>query len=190
MEPFLATTPAKMSDSKSFFNLIQDKEIRKEFVSLREISTIEQATLYLDGQIRSHFNLDNKNFFKLIRIVFSEDTESYNDTNSILVGFISLHDAGMMDQLLTGGFNQNLSFAIISQYRNKGIMTTALNMTLDAMYADTYNLVPALVKPENIESAKVLKKCGFDEVSKSPMGSLFVRRLTMDEFQYKKIFGL
>jgi RimJ/RimL family protein N-acetyltransferase len=187
--PHIATTPAKMSDAESFFDLICDKDIRKEFAGFRRIETIEEATVYLEGFIKIHYSKSG-NFFKVIRIVFDENTESYDDTNSLLIGFIALLDSGVMDHILTGGFRQNLSFAIKSEYRNKGFMTIALELTLEAMFADTYNLVPALVLPGNFRSARVLEKCGFDKVSQSSSGDLFVKRLLMDETHYKEILGL
>jgi RimJ/RimL family protein N-acetyltransferase len=187
MEPILANTPIKISDSASFFQLIQDKDIRQEFINLRSINSVEEAQTFLKHQVE---NTSTKRFFKAIRIGFNEDADSWTSDNSILIGFISLHDAGLMDSFLTGGFHQNLSFAIETQYGNRGIMTTSLNMLLQAMIADEYNVVPALVKPNNAASEKVLIKCGFDKVRESPMGTLYVRRLTMNEFEYKKAMSL
>jgi RimJ/RimL family protein N-acetyltransferase len=187
MEPILGNTPIKVSDAPAFFQLIQDKDIRREFTNLKNINTIEEAKTFLKERIN---NMSSKSFFKAIKIGFNENVDSWTEDNSILIGFIALHDAGAMDVILTGGFHQNLAFAILTQYRNKGFMTVSLSMLLEAMIADEYNVVPALVKPGNVASEKVLIKCGFDKVQESPMGTLFVRRLSMDEFEYKRIMGL
>ncbi len=188
MGVFLITTTIQLSDAYAFLELAKDEEIMSEFPNMR-FKDINEAQEYLNQQIEIN-NVSEKNFFRAIRIIFDTDTGEYTDSNSILIGFISLHDVGTMDSLLTGGFHQNLSYAIKQQYRRKGLMTRALNLTLNAMIENGYNLVPALVKPNNIPSEKVLLKCGFDKVNSTPMGNTYVKRLCMDEYRYRITFGL
>ncbi len=187
MEPILGNIPIKMSDASDFYLLIQDNEIRQEFLNLREIKSVEQAEIYIKDIVN---NTSTKRFLKAIKVGFTEDSESWTSFNSILIGFIALHHTGHVDRFATGGFEQNISFAIAAKYRNKGIMTSSLKMLLQAMVEDKYNVVPALVKPKNIESQKVLTKCGFDKVRESPLGILYTKRLTMDEGEYKRVMDL
>lgn len=187
-EPFLGTTPVHINDAEQFFELSNDTDIRTEFVNMR-FNNVDEARGYLQYQINVTENSE-KNFFKATRIIFDGNAKVYTEANSLFIGFISLHDTGLMDSMLTGGFQQNLSYAIKSSFRGKGLMTIALNMTLEAMREDGYNFVPALVKTNNIASEKVLRKCSFDKVRETSVGSTYVRRLTMNEYEYKKIFGL
>jgi RimJ/RimL family protein N-acetyltransferase len=187
-DPYLGTTPFHISDVNSFYKLCNDAEIRKEFINMR-LNSVDEAKHHLQNLIEISNN-SSPSFFKAIRIIFDENAGQYTDSNSRLIGFVSLHDAGMMDSLLTGGFQQNLSFGIESPFRGKGLMTIALQMTLDAMYQDGYNLVPAFVKPNNPASERVLEKCNFTKVQSTPMGSLFIRRICMPENQFKQALGL
>jgi len=187
-EPSLGTTPFHLSDAKQFFELSKDIDIRKEFPYMR-FENIDDAKQYIEHQMQIK-ETSRTAFFKAIRIIFGKDTGNYTDKNSILIGFISLHKSGAFETMLAGGFKETLSYAIISNFRNKGLMTLALNMTLGAMKVDEYNLVATIVKPHNAPSIRVLEKCGFDLVTENVITSFFVKRITMNEIEYKQIFNL
>lgn len=187
-EPSLATTPFQLSDATQFFELYKDPDIRKEFPYMR-FENIDDARQYLEHQIEETQS-SRVSFFKAIRIVFNGLETVYTEKNNILVGFISLHKSGSFDQMLAGGFEQTLSYAIKSAFRRKGLMTTALKMTLDAMRQDGYNAVAAIVKKGNIPSIRVLEKCGFVMVRDSYISLMYVKRITMDEIEFYKVFDL
>lgn len=187
-EPYLATTPFQLSDAKQFFELSKDPDIRKEYPNLR-FETIDDATQYLEHQIEIT-KTSKISFFKAIRILFNEKESTYTDSNNILIGFIGLHKTGAFDQMLAGGFEQTLGYAIKSSFRQKGLMTIALNMTLDAMRQDGYNVLAAIVKHSNTASIRVLEKCGFVMVRDANISLMYVKRITMDEREFNRIFGL
>jgi RimJ/RimL family protein N-acetyltransferase len=187
-EPFLATTPFQLNDASQFFELSKDPDIRKEFPNMR-FENIDDAKQYLEHQI-SITESSRISFFKAIRIIFNEQEANYTEKNNILIGFISLHKTGSFDQMLAGGFEQTLSYAIKSAFRRKGLMTIALNMTLDAMKQDGYNVIAAIVKQNNSPSIRVLEKCGFVMVRDSQISFMYVKRITMDENEFKRVFGL
>jgi RimJ/RimL family protein N-acetyltransferase len=187
-EPSLATTPFQLIDATQFFELSKDPDIRKEFPYMR-FENVDDAKQYLEHQIEVTQS-SRVSFFKAIRIVFNGLETVYTEKNNILVGFISLHKSGSFDQMLAGGFEQTLSYAIKSAYRRKGLMTIALNMTLDAMIQDGYNVIAAIVKKGNSPSIRVLEKCGFVMVRDSPISLMYAKRITMDENEFKRVFGL
>lgn len=188
-EPFLATTPFQVSDVNQFFELSQDPDIWKEFPNMR-FENIEEAKDYLEYQIEIT-KRSGVTFFKAIRIIFSGLKSEYTEKNNLLVGFISLHEsAGSFDQILAGGFEQTLSYAIKSNYRRKGLMTIALNMTIDAMKQDGYNLVAAIVHQSNEPSIRVLQKCDFEFIRNTHFSSLYVKRISMSKKEFNSIFDL
>lgn len=187
-EPSLGTTPFHLSDAAQFFELSKDVDIRKEFPNMR-FENIDDARQYIEHQMEVQ-KTSRTAFFKAIRIIFGQDTGIYTDKNSILIGFISLHKSGAFETMLAGGFKETLSYAIKSNFRKKGLMTIALNMTLGAMREDEYNLVAAIVKPHNASSIQVLEKCGFDLITENAINSFYVKRITMNEIEYKQIFNL
>lgn len=187
-EPSLGTTPFHLSDATQFFELSKDLDIRKEFPNMR-FESIDDAKQYIEHQLQIR-ETSQTAFFKAIRIIFGEDTGIYTDKNSILIGFISLHKSGSFETMLAGGFKETLSYAIKSNFRKKGLMTLALNMTLGAMREDGYNVVAAIVKPNNDSSIRVLEKCGFDLITDNVINLFYVNRITMNEIEYKQIFNL
>ncbi len=187
-EPSLATTPFQLSDASQFFELSKDPDIRKEFPYMR-FENFEDAKQYIEYQIEVTQS-SRVSFFKAIRIVFNGLETIYTEKNNILVGFISLHKSGSFEQMLAGGFEQTLSYAIKSAFRRKGLMTIALNMTLDAMRQDGYNVVAAIVKHDNSPSIRVLEKCGFVMVRDAHISLMYVKRITMDEIEFNRVFGL
>jgi RimJ/RimL family protein N-acetyltransferase len=187
-EASLATTPFQLSDAGQFYELCKDSEIKLEFPNLR-FENIQDAENYLENRI-GEIEKSSLSFFKAIRIVFNGLEEFYTDKNNILIGFISLNRTGSFDQILAGGIEHTLRYAIKSEYRRKGLMTIALNLTLDAMYQDGYNILAATVKKENIPSLKVLEKCGFVMVRDSGLSLLYVKRIKMDEYEFNQTFNL
>ena len=187
-EPSLATTPFQLSDAHQFFELTKDPDIRKEYPNMR-FENVNDAKQYLEHQIEITES-SNVSFFKAIRIVFNGLETNYNDQNNIIIGFITLHRTQGFEQMLAGGFEQTLSYAIKSAYRRKGLMTIALNMTLDAMEQDRYNVVAGIVKSHNSPSIRVLEKCGFVMVRDLNFSQLYVKRITMNENEFNKAFGL
>ncbi len=63
MEPILGNTPVKTSDATEFFKLIQDKDIRHEFLNLRDTNSVEQALTFIKHQVD---NTSTKRFFKAV----------------------------------------------------------------------------------------------------------------------------
>jgi RimJ/RimL family protein N-acetyltransferase len=187
-EPFLATTPFQIGDASQFFELSKDPNIKKEYPNMK-FENIDYARHYLEHQI-AKTESSRFSFFKAIRIIFNEKATIYTEKNNILIGFISLQKTGELDQMLAGGFEQSLSFAIKSAFRLKGLMTIALNMTLDAMKQDGYNVLPAIVKRNNPASIRVLEKCGFVMVRELPVSLLYIKRIKMAENEFNRVFGL
>lgn len=187
-EPYLATTPFQLSDATQFFELSKDPDIRKEYPNMR-FENVNDAKQYLKHQVEITQS-SSVSFFKAIRIVFNGLETAYTEKNNILVGFISIHKSGSFEQMLAGGFEQTLGYAIKSTYRRKGFMTIALNMTLDAMRQDGYNVVAAIVKKDNSPSIRVLEKCGFVMVKDSHIILMYVKQITMNENDFKTVFDL
>ena len=114
-EPSLATTPFKLTDAEQFFELTKDSEIKQEYPNMN-FENIEEAKGYLEHQI--DITQDSSvGFFKAIRIVFNGLENNYDETNNILIGFISVNKSGVSDQLFSGGFEQTLAYGIKSRYR-------------------------------------------------------------------------
>ena len=187
-EPSLATTPFQLSDANQFLELSKDPDIRKEYPNMR-FENVNDAKQYLEHQIEITKS-SNVSFFKAIRIVFNGLETNYTERNNIIIGFISLHKTQGFEQMLAGGFEQTLSYAIKSTYRRKGLMTIALNMTLDAMEQDGYNVVAGIVKSHNIPSVRVLEKCGFLMVRDLSFTQFYVKRITMNEIEFNRVFDL
>lgn len=186
-QPFLVTTPIQTGDAKSILDLVKDKEIFEEFLNFR-FKDMKEAEEYIRNMIAYNEN-SGKCFFQMTKIAFKE-APVYDDSNSISIGFVTLYDTGISDRLFSGGFNQNLGFAIKLQYRNKGLTTLALTQVLERLLQLEYTIVPAFVKHGNVASERVLQKCGFDKVLETPMGNTFVKRLFMNESEYYSHFDV
>ena len=110
METTLSITMPTLEDTKGFFDVINDFEIRREFPHFRDILLFEQARNYLTGMIQMN-SQKTVNFFKLIKISNSKYS-NYNDSNSIIAGFITNHKTELMDMMLAGGVKDMLSFGV------------------------------------------------------------------------------
>jgi len=184
-QPFLVTTPIQIEDAKSIIEFGKDREIHEEFLNFR-FGNLKEAEKYVENMIVYNEN-SGKCFFQMTKIAFKE-APLYNDTNSTSIGFVTLYDTNISDRLFSGGFNQNLGFAIKSQYRNKGLTTIALNQVMDRLLDLEYTIIPAFVKLNNVASERVLQKCGFNKVLETPMGNTFVKRLYMAEIEFYSHF--
>jgi RimJ/RimL family protein N-acetyltransferase len=97
----------------------------------------------------------------------------------------------MSDSFHAGFTNINLiNFGIDSKFRNNGLMTYALQLTLDYMTSLEYGYACALVRDSNLSSKRVLEKCGFIKVSDNEIGSLHAKRLIWNEYDFNKSFKL
>ncbi|MCF8449087.1 MAG: GNAT family N-acetyltransferase [Taibaiella sp.] len=186
-EPFLLLTGPDLTAAQSFYDLCKDREIRKEFLGL-EINSIDAAKSFLAKQ--TDLVGGKLSFFRMIKIAYNEDPNFHDDAHTTLIGFISVFEVGTGDLFRNGGINHNLAFAIAGQYRNQGIMTMALNMTIEALIGYKFNFISALVKSDNTGSEKVLIKCGFDKAHSIDDTSTFVRRLCMPATVYNSTFLL
>ncbi len=186
-EPFLLLTGPDLTAAESFYDLCKDKEIRKEFRGL-EINSVDAAKYFLEKQ--TDLIGGSLTFFRMIKIAYNEDPIYHDDAHTELIGFITVFEVGAGDLIRNGGINHNLAFAVAEQYRNQGIMTMALNMTIEALIRYKFNFISALVSGDNISSEKVLIKCRFDKAHSIDGTSTFVRRLCMPAAIYNSTFSL
>ncbi len=145
-------------DYKSFYNLVCEDDWQKEFLSFRGM-TVDDVKEYVNYWIENKEN-NFPQFLRMIKLTLDEHAVSYNELNSHLIGFVALNETEMGDRMLSG-LHYSLSFGIGKKYYGKGIMTNALEMTIERLYDLGYNNIPAIVKETNKASEKVLQKCGF-----------------------------
>lgn len=158
----LIITDPILEDYMSFFDLINERDWQSEFLNFRGMS-LDDTKEYIQYWIENKDQIYPE-FFRMIKLTYDEHASKYNDLNSILIGFVSLHETNIGDRLLSG-LNYSLSFAISEKFYGKGIMTNALEMTLERLQTLGYNNIPAIVKESNKASERVLQKCGFSLVS-------------------------
>lgn len=183
--PILLITAPDVSHAHSLYELFRDIEIQGEFPQLRPDSVndakafLEKQTDLIGGQIT---------FFRLIKIGYSPDPAFHGADYTDLIGFVTVHETGMGDFVMSSGLNHLLSFAIAQKYRNHGIMTAALKMTIQAMKQYEFNFIASIVKSGNVASERLLIKCGFDKVRTTPINSVFTKRLSMSADNYHRYF--
>lgn len=180
---FLVNTPPQISDAYFFVEMSRDRAILDEFTQFN-FDSLLHAEEYLRHRLE---NSSTKYFLKVIRIAFAEDIDIYTEDNSIPIGFISMNWSSLGEEIALMGLQNHISFAMIENYRGKGLMTKAMIMLLDAMLTDGYNMVPSITK-NNIPSERVLIKCGFQKARSTPLGNIFVKRLKMDETKFNSAF--
>ncbi len=183
--PILLITAPDISHAKALHELFQDEDLQHEFPQLRPRS-VENAREFLDKQ--TDLVGGKITFFRLIKIGYSPDPAFHGADYTDLIGFVTVAETGMGDFVLSSGLNHLLSFAVARKYRNMGVMTTALKMTIDAMIQYEFNFIGAIVKSGNVSSERVLSKCGFDKVQSTAINSTFIRRLCMSLPDYNKHF--
>jgi RimJ/RimL family protein N-acetyltransferase len=185
-EVMLVVTNPKAHDLQEFYEMTKDSTFQKQFFNLKEM-TLYDAKNMLEFIVRNESGNGYMDY-AFIKLAWSaSETDNYDNTNSKLIGFISLNQANQHDFLITG-FKNLFSFGIIEEYRGKGIMIRALNMRIKAYIQNKMNFIAAFVKPNNIVSDKILLKCGFIKIEQSSHGQLYTRRLDMDESEYNKDF--
>lgn len=183
--PILLVTAPDVSHAGSLYELFQDEEIQREFPQFRPASVndakafLAQQTDLIGGKIT---------FFRLIKIGYSTNPAFHGDDYTDLIGFVTVCETGTGDFFFSKGLNHLLSFAVAKKYRNMGVMTTALKMTVDAMTQYEFNFIGAIVKNGNDASERVLTKCGFDKVQSTPNNTIFTRRLCMSISDYSRHF--
>jgi RimJ/RimL family protein N-acetyltransferase len=169
---FLVLTNPHSGDYSEFFELTQDERIQSEFKNFQNFDAndvIEHINQWIEIN-----NSESLNWLKLIKIGF-EDAEIYDSTNSKLIGFMSISDAGIVDQAITG-CNNLFNFGIMEEFRNQGLMTNAVRMRLQRLKEMNYNLLYALVKSDNHASERVLEKAGFQILDEVATGKLYMIR--------------
>ena len=185
----LILTAPNNGDYHSFCELIKDKEIFKRF-ELFQNKPLDWCEKYINNWIQINKQGESLRWMKLIKIAESKNAdEYYTDKNSTLIGFILHNDAGALEVGISG-FKMLLNYGIIQKYRGKGIMTMALKLRLQRLYELKYNIISAYIEADNLESRKVLLKCGFNKVSDNDLGESYVKRIYMDESTFRKEFNL
>lgn len=181
----LLTNPNR-NDLEEFHKMNQDPLLQREFHNLRSI-TLEKSEAMLLEYIRISESNSSENFC-FIKVAPQVSPNDYYDiTNSSIVGFISVNQSGDLD-FQTSGFQILLNYAILEKYRNRGLMTQALNLRMKRFEELGFNILPAYIKGENGASEKVLRKCGFRRVVDHDLGSTFVKRITMDKARFEQGF--
>lgn len=183
----LIVTDPILEDYIAFHKLISEPKFQSEFINYRN-QTIEATKQEINFWVKNSQKVF-PSFFRVIRLTPHDNLSSYTRDNSFLIGFISNIQADQTDQLYSG-FKMLINFGITEEYEGKGIMTMALEMTLEKLYEMKFSIVSAFVKPSNIASEKVLIKCGFDLLNSDLRGKTFVKALMIDKDEYKNSFGI
>jgi len=176
---FLVITAPEKSEFTEYLPITQDTEIRNEFAFLRNF-TLEDCKNHIEWWVDETRNKATPNLLFYIRISY-EPAKIYNEKNSRVIGFICISPASPGDFAYTGYYNL-LNFGIISEFKNRGIMTTSLKMSIERFRELGYNLLPSFVKHDNLASMRVLEKCGFYNLNEqgtilSLMGKLYIFKL-------------
>jgi RimJ/RimL family protein N-acetyltransferase len=176
---YLVITAPEKSEYSEYYTITQDKGISDEFTIFRNF-TLEDCKNHIEWWVDETRNKATPNLLFFIRITY-ESAEIYNENNSRLIGFICISTASPGDFAYTGYFNL-LNFGIISEFKNRGLMTTAMKMSIERFKELGYNLLPAFVKHDNLARMRVLEKCGFNYLNEpgsllSLIGKLYIFRL-------------
>ncbi|KAA5538615.1 GNAT family N-acetyltransferase [Adhaeribacter rhizoryzae] len=181
----LLTLPHK-NDYSEFFEMNKDPQFQKEFPNLRG-QTIQDARNIMDSWIKKNQESGPSDFVFIKIAKQPSPIDYYDSSNSKMIGFITVGEAGLADYSNTG-FKTLLNYGIIEKYRNKGLMTLALNMRLQAYLDLEYTILPAYIKGDNPASESVLKKCGFIRIDDNNFGSTYVKRLHIDAETFNDAF--
>tara|TARA_Y100000034_G_C6644217_1_gene281732 strand:- start:34 stop:525 length:492 start_codon:yes stop_codon:yes gene_type:complete len=124
----------KESDLKSWFKYYQDKDIKKNFMSIPKDLAEARKELFDKSK-----NVDN---FVI-------------DTDEKIVGSVSIHD-------IIENHKATISFWIAKKYRGKGIATKVCKIITKYVF-EKYKLkrIQGNVRTFNKASAKVMEKCGY-----------------------------
>ena len=152
----LLVTDPILEDYVELHKLISEPKFQKEFINYRDQPierTKKEIVFWVENGQKVY-----PSFFRVIKLTKHDNLPSYTRENSSLIGFISNVPAAPDDQIASG-FQMLLNFGIAEKFEGKGIMTMALEMTLEKLYERKLNIVSAFVKQNNIASEKVLAKC-------------------------------
>lgn len=183
----LVLTDPILDDYKAFHKLISEEGWQRQFHNYRG-QTINETK----EEIKYWVENGNKvypSFLRMIKLTPYSNISEFNSSNSTLIGFISNVPAGLTDRTRTG-FRMLMNFGIGKKYEGKGLMTMAMEMTLERLYQLGLNIVSAYVKSNNIGSERVLEKCGFDLIRNNGLGKTYVKALKIDMNEYRDVFGL
>jgi RimJ/RimL family protein N-acetyltransferase len=182
----LLLTLPHMNDYVEFHEINQDFQLQSEFPNLRNQS-LQEAKVILDKWIIRNHEPGPADFV-FVKIAKEVNEKNYYDSsNSKMIGFITVNESALSDFSRTG-FKTLLNYGLMEKYRNKGIMTMALKMRIEAYIDLGYNILPAYIKGDNPASERVLRKCGFRRVNDDILGSTFVKRLDIDELTFDSAF--
>jgi RimJ/RimL family protein N-acetyltransferase len=166
-----------------------EPDILSEFQNFLQIMSISDKKKHLEYWIDQTENSKKGEFLRLIKLADQDGLENYDDNNSVLIGFIYNGLAGIGDAIQVGAINLNLlNFAIDPRYKNNGIMTNSLLMTLNYMRERSYGYCAAFTRYNNTPSRKVLQKAGFIESKEGNSGSLFVKNISWNADEFKAAF--
>ncbi len=168
-----------LTDVDNLYILTSDEDIARQNFNTRGKISMESVERLLKQIIQENSKEDELYFFAGI---YKKEKQHE------LIGFVTNKEAGYADYMFLGGFDYALSYALRSDFRNKGIMTEVLLAVTSFMQAKSINMVAALVKLGNIQSEKALRKADFDMVMFSPGGTAFVKKLNMSLKKYAAIF--
>jgi RimJ/RimL family protein N-acetyltransferase len=175
---FLILTDPKPHDYLEFFEMNKDPQFQKEFLNLK-MQSKEEAKEVIQNLISRRQN--EKIFdYAFIKIIKEESViDHYDSSNSKMIGFITLGQAGETDYLRSG-FKLLLNYGIMEKYSGKGLMTNALNTRFKKYIQSEISFIPAYIKGFNPSSERVLAKCGFIKIDDNNLGSTYVKRLCLD----------
>lgn len=183
----LVITDPISSDYKQFHELIIQSHIQEQFINFRN-RNITDTKSEIDFWVANQNNL-LPHFLRLLKVTEDPQASIWDERNSTIIGFISNVSSGGIEKIFSG-FDTLINFGISKNFENKGVMTLALKMTLERLYDLELNICTAFILHENYASAAVLKKCGFDKVQESPIGSSYAKALKIELELYKSSFNL
>ena len=137
----IITTPLRLDDTRDILKMSKVGDIQTELIFLKNYVDIDSTTKGIKYWI-NYIHSTKSCFFKTIRLVYLRNN-NYSIENSLFVGFIALLPVEDFSEIRNVGSNRQLIFATLPQFRRKGFMKTALDMTLDSMHSDGYNICSA-----------------------------------------------
>ena len=183
----LVITDPIASDYKQYHALVTEPHIKHEFHNFRGQQLIDTKN-EIDYWVKNH-GKTLPYFLRFLKITPDSDVGFWDETNSEIIGFIANLQAGPIEQR-NSGFDTLINFGISKRFEGKGVMTVALNMTMERLYELEFNISTAFVKPANLASSRVLEKCGFVLVAENPFGKSYAKALKIDMNLFNSSFNL
>lgn len=135
----------KSSDAEQMFNNWASLDVVTENLPWKSHKNIHKTKFVIDTWIKYYKKADYYNWC----IESKEGSET--------LGSISLSDFN------TDDLSCQVGYCLGYKFWNKGIMTEALNLILDySFYTLNCEIIKSTVYYRNIQSCRVLKKCGFE----------------------------